>query len=169
MRVPTWLPFRLQVYFNQHAWLANQLRTRGFLQLADNTFVSCGDWAKAQALVDGFEIKVLAARRHALAEEFCPDSKQFRGGYPWRLRQVALALDVVFKSAAALRPVYEEISRQAIFTVKAPAIARFLNKRLSPEAEAQSDFHACATTCAFIGTTARWNIGPGPATTRWRT
>ncbi len=40
-----------------------------------------------------------------------------------------------------LRPVYEEISRQAIFTVKAPDIARCLNKRLSPEAEAASDFH----------------------------
>ena len=48
---------------------------------------------------------------------------------------------MVFRSAAALRPVYEEISRQASFTVKAPDIARFLNKRLSPEAEAQSDFH----------------------------
>jgi hypothetical protein len=25
VRVPTWLPFRLQVYFNQHNWLAKQL------------------------------------------------------------------------------------------------------------------------------------------------
>lgn len=48
---------------------------------------------------------------------------------------------MVFKSAAALRPVYEEISRQAIFTVQAPDSARFLNQRLSPEAQAQSDFH----------------------------
>jgi len=39
-----------------------------------------------------------------------------------------------------LRPVYEAIRRQAIVTVKAPDIARFLNQRLSLEAEAQSDF-----------------------------
>ena len=142
VRVPTWLPFRLQVYFNQHQWLANQLRAQAItFELADNTFVACGDWAKAQALVDGFELKALAARLHTLAEEFCPVVKQFRGGYHWSLMQVEYALDVVFRSAAALRPVYEEISRQAIFTVKAPDIARFLNKRLSPEAEAQSDFH----------------------------
>ena len=142
VRVPTWLPFRLQIYFNQHQWLAHQLRAQGIaFELADNTFTSCGDWAKAQALVDGFEIKALAARLHALAEKFCPVVKQFRGGYHWSLMQVEYALDVVFRSAAALRPVYEEISRQAIFTVKAPDIARFLNKRLSPEAEAQSDFH----------------------------
>jgi hypothetical protein len=142
VRVPTWRPFRLQVYFNQHQWLANPLRAHGIAcELADNTFVSCGDWAQAQALVERFEIKALAARLHALAEAFCPVVKQFRGGYHWSLMQVEYALDVVFKSAQALRPVYAEISRQAIFTVKAPDIARFLNKRLSPEAEAASDFH----------------------------
>lgn len=142
VRVPTWLPFRLQIYFNQHQWLANQLRAHGIdFELADNTFVACGDWTQAQALVAGFEIKALAARLHALAQAFCPVVKQFGGGYHWSLMQVEYALDVVFKSATALRPVYQEISRQAIFTVKAPDSARFLNKRLSPEAEAHSDFH----------------------------
>ena len=48
---------------------------------------------------------------------------------------------MVFKSTAALRPVYEDISRQAIFTVRAPDVARFLGKRLSPKAEVDSDFH----------------------------
>ena len=76
--------------------------------------------------MDGFEIKALAARLQALAEQFCPVVKSFRGGYHWSLMQVEYAVDVVFKSAAALRPVYEEISRQAIFTVRAPDVARFL-------------------------------------------
>ena len=141
VRVPTWLPFRRQVYFNQHQWL-DQLRAQDIdFELADNPFVACADWPQAQALVDRFELKALAARRHALAEKFCPSVKPFRGGYHWSLRQVEYALDVVFKRAAGRRPVYEEISRQAIFTVKVPDIARFLNQRLSPEAGAQSDFH----------------------------
>jgi hypothetical protein len=55
--------------------------------------------------------------------------------------QVEDALDVVFKSTAAVRPVYEDISRQAIFTVRAPDVARFPGKRLSPKAEVNSDFH----------------------------
>lgn len=109
--------------------------------MADNTFLTCTDWAQAQALVDGFEIKLLAARLQGLAEQFCPVVETFRSGYHWSLMQVEYALDVVFKSAAALRPVYDEISRQAIFTVKAPEVARFLGKRLSPEAEVNSDFH----------------------------
>jgi hypothetical protein len=29
VRVPTWAPFRLQVYFNGHGWLARQLRQAG--------------------------------------------------------------------------------------------------------------------------------------------
>jgi hypothetical protein len=92
-------------------------------------------------LVDGFEIKTLAARLQGLAEQFCPVVKTFRSGYHWSLMQVEYGLDVVFKSAASLRPVYQEISRQAIFTVRAPDVARFLGKRLSPEAEVNSDFH----------------------------
>jgi hypothetical protein len=28
VRVPTWLPWRLQIYFNGHNWLAAQLRKR---------------------------------------------------------------------------------------------------------------------------------------------
>ena len=60
--MPTLWPFRLQVYFNQHPGLANQLRAHGIAcEQADNTFVSCGDWAQAQALVAGFEIKAVAA------------------------------------------------------------------------------------------------------------
>ena len=142
VRGPTWLPFRLQVYFNQHQWLAHQLRTHGIdHELADNTFLTCADWARAQALVDGCEIKPLAARLQALAEQFCPVVKTFGSGYHWSLMQVEYALDVGFKSAAALRPVYEEISRQALFTVRASDVARFLGKRLSPEAEVTSDFH----------------------------
>jgi hypothetical protein len=39
-----------------------------------------------------------------------------------------------------LAPVYAEVSRQAMLTVKAPDMAKFLGKRLSPEAELTSDF-----------------------------
>lgn len=45
-----------------------------------------------------------------------------------------------WKRAADLAPIYAEISRPAILTVKAPDVAKFLGKRLSPEAERTSDF-----------------------------
>jgi len=99
VRGPPWRPFRLQIYFNQHQWLANQLRTRGIdHKLADNPFLSCPDWAQAQALGEGFEIKILAARLQALAEQFCPVVKTFRSGYHWSLLQGEYALDVCSKA-----------------------------------------------------------------------
>src|SRR3954453_13946584 len=45
VRVPTWLPCRLQIYFNGHNWLAGQLRKQGIeYRLIDNAFVEIADW-----------------------------------------------------------------------------------------------------------------------------
>ena len=41
VRVPTWCPFRLQIYFNGHNWLASELKKRKIgYKLIDNLFVS---------------------------------------------------------------------------------------------------------------------------------
>ena len=40
VRVPTWAPFRLQVYFNGHHWLARRLDKAGIAyEMADNAFL----------------------------------------------------------------------------------------------------------------------------------
>jgi hypothetical protein len=42
--VPTWAPFRLQVYFNGHSWLARQLVHAGIgFDTADNAFLELAD------------------------------------------------------------------------------------------------------------------------------
>jgi hypothetical protein len=49
VRVPTWLPCRLQIYFNGHNWLANQLGKRSIdFTLLDNAFTGLSDWTRAQ-------------------------------------------------------------------------------------------------------------------------
>jgi hypothetical protein len=40
--------------------------------------------------------------------------------------QVEYATDVVFRSAATLRPLYEQLTREAVLRVKAEQIATFL-------------------------------------------
>lgn len=70
VRVPTWLPFRLQIYFNGHNWLASQLRQAGVkFQMEDNVLVGCDDWNKAQALADDFSIDQLKADLDWLARQ----------------------------------------------------------------------------------------------------
>lgn len=156
LRVPTWLPFRLQFYFNGHAWLAHELRHAGIaFRMEDNAFVEIADWPAAQALADGFSIQALHADLDALARRYVPFLKQFPSGYHWSLMQVEYSWDLSWQRAADLTPVYAEISRQAILTVKAPDVAKFLGKRLSPEAELTSDFRT-----RIEGTRLKHSLGP---------
>jgi len=154
--VPTGLPFRLQFYFNGHNWLAHELRRAGItFQLADNAFVEIADWQAAQTLADAFPIQALNADLNALACQYVPFLKEFPSGYYWSLMQVEYSWDLSWKRAADLAPVYAEISRQAILTVKAPDVAKFLGKRLSPAAELTSDFGT-----RIEGTRIRHSLGP---------
>lgn len=156
LRVPTWLPFRLQFYCNGHAWLASELQQAGIdFAMEDNAFVRVGDWARAQQLSDGFDLKKLHADLNALAKTYVPFLDRFKNGYHWSLMQVEYSWDIVWKKAEELAPVYEEISRQAILTVKAADVAKFLGKRLSAEAEITSDFGT-----RIAGTRIKHKLGP---------
>ena len=156
LRVPTWLPFRLQFYFNGHNWLARELRRAGIpFQMADNAFVEIADWPAAQTIAAAFSIQTLHADLNALARQYVPFLKQFPGGYYWSLMQVEYSWDLSWKRASDLAPVYAEISRQAILTVKAPDVAKFLGKRLSPAAELASDLRT-----RIEGTRIRHSLGP---------
>src|SRR5215831_1028533 len=47
--------------------------------------------------------------------------------------QVEYATDLVFRSQAVLKPLYEQLSRQAILTVKAEQVATFLGHKITPQ------------------------------------
>lgn len=82
MKVPTWLPFRLQIYFNQHQWLARQLTRKGIpFKMLDNVFVQMSDWKRAQRLANGFSLRALHRKLNELAGRFCPVAMRFARGY----------------------------------------------------------------------------------------
>lgn len=131
VRVPTWLPLRLQVYFNGHTWLAHQLDAAGIsYQLADNALSQCGDWPRAQELADRLDPRELHEKLKELTTLCCPASHQFPNGYHWCLTQVEYAQDLVFQDQPTVDRLFEELARQALFTIKAEDVARFLGKRL---------------------------------------
>lgn len=47
--------------------------------------------------------------------------------------QVEYSTDLVFRSDTILKLLYEELSRQAIFSVKAEQVANFLGKKITPQ------------------------------------
>ena len=104
MRVPTWCPFRLQVYFNGHAWLANQLKERGIAyEMLDNAFVHIADYTVANQLANEFDVEILHHRLDELAQQYCPVVTDLRLTYYWSIMQSEYATDLVFKSQDTLQ------------------------------------------------------------------
>ena len=134
LRVPTWCPFRLQFYCNGHGWLARQLTAAGIgFTLADNAFLRIDDWERAQTFADALAPKHLHRVLDRFAKLCCPVMDNFDQRYHWSLMQVEYAMDLVFRSAETLKPLYEQLSRQAVLSVKAEHVASFLGKKITPQ------------------------------------
>lgn len=132
IRVPTWLPCRLQIYFNGHNWLAAQLRKRNIrYELRDNAFLDIGDWQQAQRLAGGWRVKQMHLQLDQFAQRFCPIFRDFAAGYHWSIDQSEYATDIVFRRQADLAAIYEPLTRTAIHSVKPDNIATFLGKKLN--------------------------------------
>jgi hypothetical protein len=131
VRVPTWAPFRLQVYFNGHHWLARRLDKAGIAyEMADNAFLMIDDFERAQALANSLDARQLHRRLTQWAQQFCPVQPLFRNGYHWSFMQVEYATDVIFRRQADFQPLYDAIVHTAIHAVKAEHVATFLGRKL---------------------------------------
>ena len=140
LRVPTWCPFRLQFYCNGHSWLARKLTSAGIdFSLADNAFVRVADIERAQALADAMKPDELHRRLDRYAKRFCPVRDVFGQAYHWSLMQVEYSTDLIFRSEAALKPLYEQLSREAVLSVKADQVAHFLGKKVTPQLAQELD------------------------------
>ena len=131
-RVPTWCPFRLQVYSNGHSYLARQLSQRQIeYRILDNAFGWIADFERAQKLADQFSVERLHRKLDEFATRYCPVIQQFELSYHWSLDQVEFATDVVFAKQADLQAIYDRLTRVAIHTVKPDNIATFLGRKLN--------------------------------------
>lgn len=133
VRVPTWCPFRLQIYINGHNLLASELKLAGVnYTMIDNAFDSIEDAAKAQELSDKISIEKLHRKLEKFAWQFCPVYKDFNLRYHWSVMQAEYATDIVFKKQEYLQQIYSELVSTAIHTVKPENIATFLGLKLDP-------------------------------------
>jgi hypothetical protein len=120
LRVPTWLPCRLQFYCNGHSWLAHKLTAEGMsYATADNAFIRIDDFARAQEIADEFRPDDLHRILDRYAEMCCPIMDAFLQKYHWSFMQIEYSTDLVFRDESKLKPLYEEISREAVLAVKA--------------------------------------------------
>jgi hypothetical protein len=134
LRVPTWSPFRLQFYCNGHNWLARRLAAEGIgYSMADNAFTRIDDWERAQELADSLSPEVLHRTLDRYAEQCCPVAEVFGQSYHWSLMQVEYATDLAFRSRATLGPLYDQLIRETVLSVKAEQVASFLGRQITPQ------------------------------------
>ena len=142
VRVPTWCPFRLQIYFNGHSWLAAPWRHAAKLkkhhikyQLVDNAFLDVDNFKKAQTIADDFNVEQIHRILDDFAKRFCPIISDFQLSYHWSIMQAEYATDIVFSQKNYLQAMYDTLTacrhgaRTAIHTVKPQNIATFLGKK----------------------------------------
>lgn len=144
VRVPTWMPFKLQIFFNGHAWLSNELTTKNINhQMIDNAFIAIEDWQKAQTISDKLPIEKLHKRLNVFAQKYCPVHKTFKQEYHWSIMQCEYATDIVFKKQEDLKPLYEQLIAKAIHSVKPENIITFFGKKMNGnyEGEIGNNYH----------------------------
>jgi hypothetical protein len=144
LRVPTWVPFRIQFYCNGHNFVAGKLSEQGieFTQV-DNAFVYIAHFDKAQAIADKFSAEMLQPVLDRYANMYCPITGELGTDYWWTLTQLEYSTDIVFRKQEDLAPIYESLTRAAVLAVKADNIATFLSHRITYncQQEVGSDFH----------------------------
>jgi hypothetical protein len=59
-------------------------------------------------------------------------SEAFGQSYHWSLIQAAYATDLAFRSTTTLGPLYEQLVRQSVLSVKAEQVANFLGRQITP-------------------------------------
>jgi len=132
LRVPTWAPFRLQFYMNGHNLLAHKLLKKNInYHMHDNAFLEISDIGTAQKLSDRINPEDLHKVLDVFAKRYCPVADSLGLGYTWTVQQIECATDIMFKQQADLEPLYDEIIRTAIHTVKPDNIATFLGQRIT--------------------------------------
>ena len=144
VRVPTWLPFKLQIFFNGHTWLSNELTKKNIgHQMMDNAFITIDDWNKAQKMSDNLSIEKLHKKLNAFAEKYCPVHKLFKQQYHWSIMQCEYSTDIVFTKQEDLKPVYEQLIAKAIHSVKPENIITFFGKKMHGkyEGELGNNYH----------------------------
>jgi hypothetical protein len=144
VRVPTWLPFKLQIFFNGHSWLGNELRNKKIsCQMVDNAFVSIDNWEEAQQVSDDLSIEKLHKKLDFFAQKYCPVHKEFKQVYHWSVMQCEYSTDIVFNKQEDLKVLYGQLIEKAIHSVKPENIVSFFGKKLDPkyQGEIGNNYH----------------------------
>lgn len=132
LRIPTWIPCRVQFYFNGHNYLAYKLQKNNIdFEMQDNAFTEISDYQKAQALSNNFRAEDFHQWLDKIISQYIPFLKPTLQSYRWTLTQTEYSTDVIFKKQEDLKLLYEEIILKSIHSVKPENVATFFSRKLA--------------------------------------
>lgn len=117
---------------NGHNLLAHKLDKKQIAyRMQDNAFLEISDIETAQKLSDRINPEGLHKVLDVFARRYSPVPESLGLGYTWTVQQIECATDIIFRKPECLGPIYDEIIRTAVFTVKPDNIATFLGQRIT--------------------------------------
>ena len=145
VRLQSWFPLVVQVCLNGHEILARKLAKHGIAyHKEDNAFTWIEDTRRAQRFADRLVKMNWPRILTSLARRVNPLLKDLLAGmeYYWVTEQAEYATDVMFKSPAALKPLYEKLVKHASTCFSAEDVLKFLGRKLhgNYQGEVLSDY-----------------------------
>ncbi|MBI2417502.1 MAG: winged helix-turn-helix transcriptional regulator, partial [Ignavibacteriales bacterium] len=132
VRLQTYLPCDMQIYFNGHNYLANKMIQKDIqFQMIDNAFVHIGNYDEAQKIVDNFKAERLKKILDIFTNRFIPFLAVNQWGYRWTVMQMEYATDIIFKNPDKLRLVYGELSHMSVLSIRPQDIAHYFETKYS--------------------------------------
>ena len=133
LRVPTWSLFRLQFYCNGHSWLARKLTAQGIgYTMADNAFVRIvpghvpRNW-RISSRPTNCIARWTATPRSAARCPMHSDSPTIGARCRWNTPPTWRS-----DPPTTLGPLYGQLIRETVLSVKAEQVASFLGRQITP-------------------------------------
>ncbi len=136
VRVASYFPFNVTLYFNGHSFVAQELERAGVrFRKADNAFLAVEDVTALQAAADRLSAAVLQRRcthwLRRLVPVFSPAERAaLQPGYRYSMAQMELATDLVFKRSAPLKALFQRACELGVLVGGAERTTQLFGRRI---------------------------------------
>ena len=139
VRVQTWFPYEIQIAINGREWLRRGLERQGVAHTVDgNKFLSVGDFAAAQRLLDAQPLAPWFGILDGFAREAFPTMDRTLGGgpgYRWTLWQSEWATDLIFDSPGSVAPLMDSLLLHELANGTGERVLRYFGRPVRPDGQ----------------------------------
>jgi hypothetical protein len=136
VRVATYFPFNVTLYFNGHSFVAQELERVGVrFRKADNAFLAVADVDALQTAADRLSAAVLQRRCTHWVRRLVPvfsrvEREALQPGYRYSMAQMELATDVVFKRSSPLMALFQRACELGVLVGGAERTTQLFGRRI---------------------------------------